>query len=252
MEQQTLMCNKANAQFEDSMRLVISEVQSVITAINNLFSSSTQDPNSLSVSFAEQQAPEKQKSLVQMKQEKHQRKLNRMKAKVEYNTLGDFIRYIDYMAVEIFVSLALSVVDAFNEEISRARKSGIFETTVRFHAKGSFFSPNYTEIRDMVSALLETVINTVGGVNRVCYLTPKGNISNGQVTTSIQLIVHESKHYKAMSEAIHERIVSDFDKAEEHIQSFEAVRPIYDFNAAWDLEAYRAQQHDVGSLKSMM
>ena len=53
-------------------------------------------------------------------------------------------------------------------------------------------------------------------------------------------------------ELIKEKITADYERAEEHAQTFEPVRPIYDFNLTWDFDAYRAQQHDIASLKQMM
>ena len=42
----------------------------------------------------------------------------------------------DYLSVETLVSLAISASRSFYEEFVKARKTGIFETMVRFNATG--------------------------------------------------------------------------------------------------------------------
>jgi len=253
MEQQITMCVKATGQFEESMRLVVAAVQSVVNDINNLHSQTVQDSNNnATLTFSDTASPEKAKSLVRMKQEKAERKLMRQRAKIEYSTLPDFIRYVDYLALEVFVALAISSVEAFHEEFAKARKTGIFETTVRFNNMGATFSPTCNEIKEMLDNLLEALINTVGGVNRVCYIPIRGTQPAPQSVTSIQTVIHENKHFREMADLIRQRLVTDFDKADEHAQTYESIRPIYDFNENWDLDRYRSQQHDVASLKSMM
>ena len=54
------------------------------------------------------------------------------------------------------------------------------------------------------------------------------------------------------AQKIHQRVVADFMRAEEHAQSFESIRPIYDFNASWNFDEYRSQHHDITQLKGML
>jgi hypothetical protein len=120
---------------------------------------------------------------------------------------------------------------------------------VRFSDTATTFSPTCADIKEMLDRLLENMINAVGNVNRVSYLSNKAAVNIGP---NIQSIVRENKQFLTVSQNIQHRVSSDFEKAEEHAQSYESVRPIYDFNVAWDFEAYRAQQHDVSSLKGML
>lgn len=93
---------------------------------------------------------------------------------------------------------------------------------------------------------MDNMINSVGNVNRVSYLSNKAAMNTGP---NIQSMVRENKQFLSVAESIQQRVVSDFEKAEEHAQSYESFKQIYDFNVAWDFEAYRAQQHDSSSLK---
>eukprot|EP01041_Mallomonas_annulata_P002945 gene2945-5789_t len=248
VDQQSAQCQRASSQFEESMRKVITEVQNVMTEVHNLHGSFNQDHTVVS-SYNDGINPEKTKSLVKIKQEKMERKHMKQRAKAEYHSLPDLIRFVDYLTVETLVSLTVGTAKAFYDELMKARKSGIFETTIRFTPTGgTTFSPTCMEIRDVLDRQLEMMVNTVGNVNRVSYLNSKIS-SNGP---NIQSIIRENKQYGLVSGQIQGKVISDFEKADEHAQSFESVRPIYDFNATWNLETYRAEQHDVAGLKGMM
>lgn len=249
VEQQTAQFVRATAQFEESMRHVITEVQQVIAEVSNQHGLALQDPAANALNYSDSASPEKAKSLVKMKQEKAERKLMRQRAKLEFTTLPEFIRFVDYLSVETLVGLAIGTANAFYEEFVRPRKTGVFETMVKFNSQGTIFSPTCQEIRDVLSSLMETMINTVGNVNRVSYLTSKGSSVPG---ANIQSIIRENKTYRQTFENIDQRVKADFLRAEEHAQSYDSVRPIYDFNAEWDFDAYRAENHDIISLKMMM
>ena len=249
-EQQTAQNNKANAKFDTAMNAMCVEVNNIINEVNNLYSMSRQDNQNNALGYSDS-AVEKAKSLVKIKQEKAEKKLLRQRAKLEHSTLPEFIRFIDYIAVEFLVALAVNICTAFYEELIKPRKAGIFETMVRFSSLGTTFSPTCQDIREMLDKLLDSIINAVGNVTRVIYLNHSKSSSSGSAP-NIQAIIRESKQFSQTAFSIQQRVISDFEKAEEHAQSYESVRPIYDFNVAWDFEAYRAQQHDMASLKGMM
>ena len=61
----------------------------------------------------------------------------KLRAKHEFSTLPEYIRFVDYLTVETLVSVTVNTVTAFYEELTRSRKSGIFETMVRFTQRSS-------------------------------------------------------------------------------------------------------------------
>lgn len=77
------------------------------------------------------------------------------------------------------------------------------------------------------------------------------NNKNGTIHTgpNIQSIIRENKQFRCITENIQQRLITDFEKANEHAQNYESVRPIFDFNVSWDYAAYSAQTHDIASLK---
>ena len=189
--------------------------------------------------------PEKNKSLLKLRQEKLERVAMRKQAKLEYATLPDFIRFVDYMAVEVLVNTAVSTTNNFYEELCKIRKNGVFETTIRFNEKGSYFSPHCSELQELLDRLVGIMVNTVGSLNRVVYINNKSATNNG---ASIQHMIRSDRKFKETCELIKERIANDFDRAEEHAHSFDNVRPIFDFNATWDYEAYKKESHDMSEL----
>ena len=69
---------------------------------------------------------------------------------------------------------------------------------------------------------------------------------------NIPAMIRENRQFRVTSVSIQERLTADFDRAEEHAQTFESIRPIYEFNANWDYDEYRAQTHDISELKQML
>ena len=205
VEQQVAQCIRASTSFEESMRHIISEVQHVIFDITSHHSASlengtqtgqtpttpttgvnTSDP---SQNFNDDIIPEKVKSLVKIKQERLEKKQTKQFAKIEYRSIPDFIRFVDYLTVETFVSVAINSANAFYQEFIKTRKSGIFETYVRFSSTGTTFCPTCGEIREALDELLDTMINVVGNVNRVSYLKGGGSVAVLPGGASIQHMI---------------------------------------------------------------
>jgi hypothetical protein len=132
IEQQTSNIIKMGQAFEDILRDIVREVQQVLTSIQDIHGSVIKDnPNE---KFAEAFIDEvNAKSLVQLREEKVQKRLQKQRAKFELGSLSDFIRYIDYLVVETFVTLIIKTIQSFYEELMKSRKAGIFEATVRFN-----------------------------------------------------------------------------------------------------------------------
>lgn len=248
VDQQNASLTKIGHQFEDYLRHIIREVQSVLSAVQNVHGKAIKDMSGVDYTTDSLGNPEKAKSLVQLREEKEQRKLMKQRARFEFGSLPDFIRFIDYLVVETLVSLVVKSIQIFYEELIKPRTAGVFEATVRFNSKGTYFSPTSQELTDSLMKLFENMINTISGINRVVYL----NAKTSTVGPNVQSILRDSRVYNQTIELIKEKIMADYERAEEHSVQFDPVRPIYDFNLTWDFEAYRTQQHDIASLKSMM
>lgn len=248
MDQQNSTLQQASGQFEESIRKIITETQNVIVEVTTLHTNVMQEDDG--PAFNDGGNTEKAKSLVKLIQEKQERKQTKLRAIFEYNTLPDFIRLVDYLTVECLVTLTINAAHAFNEELLKVRKVGIFETTIRFTETTTVFSPTCNEIKEMLEKLLDSMVSAVSNVNRVGYLSTKHE--NSTSGPNIQQIIRENMRFKKIAALIQQKIISDFERANEHVQTFESVRPIYLFNAKWDFNAYKSEHHELSSLKNML
>ena len=80
----------------------------------------------------------------------------------------------------------------------------------------------------------------------------RSGLLGGGGGANIPAMIRENRQFRVTSVSIQERLTADFDRAEEHAQTFESIRPIYEFNANWDYDEYRAQTHDISELKQML
>ena len=247
---QTATCTKAAQLFEEAMQRIVNEVKIVTTEITNLYGAANHRADGDGLNYTDDAMPEKTKSLVKLKQEKEERKLMKQRAKMEYTTLPEYIRFVDYLTVETLVTITINIVTQFYEALTAVRnKSGVFETMVRFNEAGTTFSPTANEIKEVLDKLLDTIINTVGQVNRVTYNSQSKSAASGP---NIQAIIKENRQFRLMAANLRNKVTSDFEKAEEHAVTYKSVRPIYTFNLTWNLEQYRTQHHDVSDFKKRM
>jgi hypothetical protein len=178
-EQQTTQNTKANNKFDFAMNLMSAEVKTVMDEVNNMYSLSKSENHNNALGYSDSNL-EKAKSLVKIKQEKAEKKVLRQRAKLEHSTLPEFIRFVDYIAIEFLVALAINTCIAFYDELIKPRKTGIFETMVRFSNLGTTFSPTCTDIREMLDKLLDSIINACGNVTRISYLNQSKSFAPGK------------------------------------------------------------------------
>ena len=100
-----------NAKFDIAMNAMCSEVNNMIMDVNNMYALSKQDAGANASGYSDN-AVEKAKSLVKLKQEKAEKKMLRQRAKLEHQTLPEFIRLVDYIEVkqQLLLSYCTNVV----------------------------------------------------------------------------------------------------------------------------------------------
>ena len=122
IDQQNAFLAKAIHQFEDSLRVIIREVQVVLTTVKSVHGNATK----LSETFADESGdPVKAKSLVQLREEKNERKIAKQRARFEIGSLPDFIRFVDYLVIETLVGMTVQSIQYFYDELLKSRKTGI-------------------------------------------------------------------------------------------------------------------------------
>jgi dynein heavy chain, axonemal len=253
LNNQTTALAKASVIFDELLQQIMTSVQNTMTAIKNTYEKANQaygeDP-----SHFDEVEDDSNKSLYQMRLDKIEKKRHKLQSKKELNSLNQFLLFIDYMCMEVFVLYTVHWVHMLYEDFAKVRKMGIFEVQVRFVTNGVMFQPTKAEILEVLENIFVSLTTTVGNINRVTFLTKSGGTRNISTASRGNIIktVKENRTYIQLVEKIQLKIGSDFLKAFEHAQSFEAVRPMYEFNNAWSLERFVNQNHDMTSLKSLM
>lgn len=232
LAQSNKKCLDASREIEEYVQKIIVEVENVIADVTNIYNKANQDDSNSLTSYSDNVNADKVKSLVKIKEEKQQLKLLRIKAKQEYNSLTDFIRFVDTMVVETLVTLVIDTIMSFNHLISfqddsvrATRKAGLFEIVVTYCAENDshVFNPARDEVLGVLNNILDGVIESIGGVRRVRFIYPKIS-SEG---ADIQKIVRENRDYKEASHSILDRVIEDFLKADEHTLSYQSIKPMH-------------------------
>lgn len=144
---------------------------------------------------------------------------------------------------------------------------GIFETMIRFTSSTSntVFNPTCSEIKDIITNIFNKVTETVVNLQRVGHINIKpiasstsnnGNsllagyqLNNYSVTANIKTILLENKQFRLIIENLHQRILIDFENAEDYAVSYDAIRPIYQFISEWSIDKYKSDGYDISNLK---
>ena len=62
---------------------------------------------------------------------------------------------------------------------------------------------------------------------------------------NIPSMIRDSRAFRRSVSDILQKLASDFERAEELQQTFDAIRPIYEYNESWNFEEYRSQPHEI-------
>jgi len=192
-------------------------------------------------------------SMVAIKKVEYDKRQLKRRAESEIAQLCDFIRLADYLSVESLIGLAVATTENFLDEL-KARKTGLFETTVQFTNEGTIFSPTCSAIQQMIGTTTDQMITVVSAVPRVVYMRAVAVQVSGAVRDplDVSLTIKGLRPFQNTTTSINEKVARDFVAATDYAKSFGAVRPIYEYNRRWDYEVYKRQAHSVGSLKDEM
>jgi hypothetical protein len=109
----------------------------------------------------------KHKSMVLLKQENELKNRVLKLAKRNYNSLGTFIRLIDYMVVETQVKINQESADLILSEMVKDQKKYGISTTVSFASEGMSFEPAKTEFMTQFDKILTDMQGVTEEVSRV-------------------------------------------------------------------------------------
>jgi dynein heavy chain len=252
VEHQTSKRAEATKKFELAMDKMQGTVQRVCTDVRNL--AKKKDAYSGLSMYELNTVNEKTKSMQQIKKEEQDSKALVKRSENEARMLVDFIRLMDYMVVSHLVVHVLNTVDRFLIELLKIRKVGLFQTDIHFSDTTTSFSPDEADILQMVSQVLDATIVTVMQVSRIIYTQPFSSIMASIVTDgpNVGSIIRDSSRFIHLQSSIDTKIVKDFTEADDYAQTFDIVRPVYNFDTNWDFDEYSAREHSIATIKETM
>nr|CCA20922.1 dynein heavy chain putative [Albugo laibachii Nc14] len=254
-EQQALKRNEALKELEfciEKLQTVLFQVCLDVKAA----AKTKKVPESGRLSIIDSILAEKAKSIVHFKSEALKEKKAIRQAAEEALMIPDLIKLVDLITVESIAELVIQRCITFLEEMKREnRKTGIFETTMFFDEDDVMkLTPTSQQIQYTVISMTDDIVSTATSVPRVLHFrhfAPYiGEIATE--TANVGTIATRSTLYQTAQENITEKVLQDFSEASEYLRSFENIRPIYEYDKAWNLEDYAQQTHTVASLKAEM
>ena len=202
---------------------------------------------------------EKSKSMLAVKQEQARRVRALKRAAQEKAMLGQFVRHVDYMVISTLAQLVIRSAEQVLEELvnpTTVRKTGLFETTVRFSDNGTEteFQPTCQAFQGMMRTLFENMVGMVSNLQRILYVRSFKSYVAGLVNDvpTVASIVRDSETFRDTVDAIQQKFAQDFEHAEQYAEIFEAVRPIQQFEANDDFEQFAQGPMNVNSIKKYM
>lgn len=199
---------------------------------------------------------EKAKSIVHLKSEAMKEKKALKQAAEEASMIPDLIKLVDLITVESIGELVIQRCKMFLEEMKReTRKTGIFETTMFFDEEDVMrLTPTSDQIQYTVISMTNDIVTTATSVPRVLHFRHFAPYvaQNTVETADVCTIVTGSILFQTAQKDITGKVLQDFAEAFEYLKSFENIRPIYEYDKAWNLEEYVQRAHTVASLKAEM
>jgi dynein heavy chain len=252
VEHQTTKRAEATKKFEAAMDKMQGTVQRVCTDVRNL--AKKKDAYSGLSMYELNSVNEKTKSMQQIKKEEQDSKALVKRSENEARMLVDFIRLMDYMVVSHLVVHVLNTVDRFLIELLKVRKVGLFQTDIQFSDTATSFAPGEQDILQMVSQVLDATIVTVMQVSRIIYTQPFSSIMASIVTDgpNVGSIIRDSSRFILLQSNIDNKITTDFTEADDYAQTFDIVRPVYNFDTKWDFAEYGGRAHTIETIKETM
>ena len=190
----------------------------------------------------------KHKSMVLQKQEDALKNRVLKLARRNYQSLGTFIRLVDYMVVETQVIINQESADLILAEMAKEQKKYGIQTAVSYAAEGMSFEPAKSEFITQFEKILADMQSVTEEVNRVISHQDFHHYIHGLISDSgprFRTIVEQSEQYQDSKAAISKRINDDFEELQAIVNSFEACREVDDFDRTFDFEVWSKEHADV-------
>ena len=196
----------------------------------------------------------KHKSMVLQKQEDELKNRVLKLAKRNYNSLGTFIRLVDYMVVETQVRINQESADLILTEMNKQndqKKYGI-NTTISFAAEDMAFEPAKSEFITQFEKILQDMQSVTEEVSRVISHQDFHQFIHGLISDSgprFRSIVEESEAYQSSKVQIQGHISNDFDELSNLVKRFDTCREVDDFERTFNFDEWKESTSDHEDIK---
>jgi dynein heavy chain len=171
----------------------------------------------------------KQKPLNLIKKEKEERKMRKRLSEEDLGVLTLFIKFINYVALELLIETNRNSVLRMEEEIYKERKNGLFTTSPLLEENGLNFVHKEDDIINAIDSIFDENIKMVREISKTLgnssfeQLLKSHFIVNhfnfGMVNPDIQQIIITSQDFKYAREKIKEKIIFDFSECRRKVDA---------------------------------
>ena len=150
----------------------------------------------------------KQKPLNLIKREKIEKELRKRLSNYDFQVLGKFIRFINYLSFENLIEVNEASLRCMKEELFKERKNGLFTTSplfgrdeINFEQKEEDFFESIKEILDGNIQVIKDVPKILGNKGFDDYLKkilPDENSNISSLCPDIKLIIRTSSNFELM------------------------------------------------------
>eukprot|EP00210_Caulerpa_lentillifera_P006334 g6050.t1 len=194
----------------------------------------------------------KNRSMMEIKQEKIDRANAYYRVMREEKLLGRFIRLIDTIFVEKLVNRGLESMQSFLELLNQSStvsvksQKGIFQTALLLMTGGrTIFSPDVNRIQASVKEeLMEGLCISMQKAPRILFARGFGRYFENKPTGLNTLeVLNKSESFHFLKQSITTVIDQDFEEAEHYASAFEEYKKIQEFGEKWNVEDYAQTAH---------
>lgn len=193
-------------------------------------------------------ANSKAKSIIKAQEEEKQRQKDLIRAKEEADMLGNFVRLVDYIAVESLYYVALNAISQFRTTLE-AQHLLTFTVTIGFKGEGvMFFHPSESDMHELFRRNTEDVITTLYSVDRILtmrvfrpFLVKNEVEDQGKLVLSN--VLHQDEELNRKREQIDKFVNKDYASATLYSKTFEELIKWYIFGNNWDEQEYASKKH---------
>lgn len=172
----------------------------------------------------------KQKPLNLIRREKEEKMLRQKLSEADYDLLGRFVRFVNYIAVENLCGSSISTLALLEEELQKERKSGLFTTSPILSENGVAFVHKLEDMLHSINYIVDENVKVLKEVPKILgnlafdqfIRRLKGEIERIEyemITPDISKIIYSSDEYKTLIDKINLKIENDFNECKKKVDT---------------------------------